>query len=564
LDQFSETASSAATIAGSAPNTAIEGLYLSDNGVYFNILNGLTGSGDNDLIVGTAGNNNLVGNAGADIMFGGAGNDTLNGGEGDDMLDGGAGNDALNGGNGDDEFGVNELTGGDDTISDTGGKDVLVWHSSQANNLYVDISRGGASASNADLLIRVYQEGALKQTTTVKNQFSASKATDAAISAKAKAPVTAIEGLYLSDAELYFNLVNGLTGSKGNDLIVGTGGNNTLAGNAGSDLMFGGAGNDKLNGGVVDDMLDGGAGNDALSGGKGNDEYWISELTGGNDTISDTSGDDQLAWHSSNADNLYVDISRGGSSSSNADMLIRVYQEGALKQTTTVKNQFSASKATDATISAKAKVPVTAVEGFYLSDDDVYFNILNGLTGTGANDLIVGTAGNNTLVGYGGSDIMFGGAGNDTIDGGEGDDMLDGGAGNDVLKGGNGEDDLRGGLGNDILYGGAGSDTFTFDTLLNAFTNLDTIKDFETGVDKIMLDAQVFKAFSGQIEIVSSQITIMDFEYQLSGNGYLTYVRSNDTLYYDHDGVGSGDLAFDKIELAGASAPSASDFEVIG
>ena len=76
-----------------------------------------------------------------------------------------------------------------------------------------------------------------------------------------------------------------------------------------------------------------------------------------------------------------------------------------------------------------------------------------GETGTAANDLILGTPGNDALI--------QGGAGNDCILGGGGNDRrrfifwwiwgLDGGDGDDVIIGG---------PGTDVCYGGAGTDTY--------------------------------------------------------------------------------------------------------
>ncbi len=84
-------------------------------------------------------------------------------------------------------------------------------------------------------------------------------------------------------------------------------------------------------------------------------------------------------------------------------------------------------------------------------------------TGTQAQDILRGEAGNDTL---------SGGAGDDTLDGQDGDDRLEGGDGNDSLSGGDGADTLIGGEGNDklsggesaydlrdILYGGLGNDS---------------------------------------------------------------------------------------------------------
>ena len=106
-----------------APVGAIESLELSYAVFCLNKLfvNGWTGGQANEVLVGTQGNDVLSGNGGNDLLFGSGGNDTLNGGEGDDWLQGDAGDDLLNGGNGDDRYAVGALTGGSDTITDSGG-----------------------------------------------------------------------------------------------------------------------------------------------------------------------------------------------------------------------------------------------------------------------------------------------------------------------------------------------------------------------------------------------------------------------------------------------------------
>ncbi len=467
------------------------------------------------------------------------------------------GNDNFKGGEVKDTYWFSASIGGNDTIDDAGGKDQLAWDSSAAGNIYVDVSRSGSS--NVDMKIRIYQEGTLKQTLSVKNQFTTSKTTDVSINSNAKAPTTAIEVLYLSEADAFFNIINGLIGTDSNDFIVGTAANNTLSGDAGSDVMFGGAGRDKLSGGDGHDVLDGGAGKDALNGGKGDDEYWINELTGGSDTISDTGGSDQLAWLSSLSDDIYVDVSRGGTN--NTSLLVRVFQEGVLKQTTTVLQQFSTTKANDTIISSISKAPSTAIEGLYLVNNDAYFNIINGLTGSKSEDLIVGTAAANTLAGNAGSDMMFGSAGDDILNGGEGYDLLDGGAGNDTLNGGNGDDELIGGLGNDILRGGAGSDIFKFDMALNISTNLDKITDFATNTDKLVLDDDVFTKLAGtkaDVELESRYFSSVGRP--TDSNDYFYF--KNSTLYYDPDGNGSG-VAKAVVKLVGVDSISASDILII-
>lgn len=81
------------------------------------------------------------------------------------------------------------------------------------------------------------------------------------------------------------------------------------------------------------------------------------------------------------------------------------------------------------------------------------------ITGTSANDLLVGGDGNDTICGLDGNDTLIGMGGNDTLVGGNGDDYLAGGTGHDLLEGGPGNDtiDARNGT-SDVAAGGTGSD----------------------------------------------------------------------------------------------------------
>ena len=372
-----------------------------------------------------------------------------------------------------------------------------------------------------------------------------------------------------TNANLYVNLLDDFSSAinytllNGEDYIYGNNyadyvkagaGNDWVFGYAENDTLLGEAGNDTLNGGEGDDQLDGGAGSDALNGGNGSDRYLITELTGGNDTVTDTGGtDDALVWNSGASSNTYIDVSRGGVSTTNANLIVKVYQDGVLKQTNTVVNQFSNTASTATTISGTA--PTSAIEGVYIADDDQYLKIVDGLTGTASDELIVGTAGANTLTGNAGIDFMFGGAGNDTLNGGEGDDQLDGGAGSDALNGGNGNDVLVGGAGNDTLTGGAGVDYFDFTSVLNGTTNVDTITDFIRADDFIRLDNAVMAGLGTRTGSLSETAFF-------SGAGRaaaedtsdrIIYNTSTGDLYYDADGTGNS-AAIIKIALIGTSS----------
>jgi len=163
---------------------------------------------------------------------------------------------------------------------------------------------------------------------------------------------------------------------------------------------------------------------------------------------------------------------------------------------------------------------------------------------------------------------VLGTAGADTIKAGLGNDSIRSGAGNDTLSGGAGNDTLVGGAGNDLLTGGDGADRFVFDTILGD-SNIDTIKDFVTQADKIVLSANIFSAFKGSS--AGSAITAGNLVFGAGTTAvakdkddYLIYDTTSDLLYYDADGNGSGaPVAFVRIELAGTVAPAFGDFLVV-
>ena len=90
-------------------------------------------------------------------------------------------------------------------------------------------------------------------------------------------------------------------------------------------------------------------------------------------------------------------------------------------------------------------------------------NIIVDSNGTQGNDLILGSAGDDTggsqLKGLGGDDCILGGDGNDKINGGGGNDIILGGGGDDDISGGQDDDYMDGGSGNDSCDAKHGNDT---------------------------------------------------------------------------------------------------------
>jgi serralysin len=297
------------------------------------------------------------------------------------------------------------------------------------------------------------------------------------------------------------------TGNALDNVITGNSKNNTLSGLDGNDTLVGGTGNDSLDGGNDNDTLDGGLGNDTLIGGSGNDTFRVNKVTDvitenaseGNDTVESTCSSYTLL--DDNIENL--------------------------------------------TIAGKA-----AGKGFGNGVDNLLTGNIaaNTLDGAGGNDSVSGDKGNDILIGRDGNDTLDGGLGNDILDGGLGNDILDGGLGNDKLTGGEGNDTLGGGLGNDKLTGGgvAGEvDIFVFDTQVIK-ANLDTITDFETGVDQLRLSTASF-AFAGLAEADVNADNVLDDGFFLSLAHLVKATKATDlilfdeetgALYYDADGSG--------------------------
>lgn len=175
-----------------------------------------------------------------------------------------------------------------------------------------------------------------------------------------------------------------ISGTEGNDLLVGGAGDDTIYGQDGDDTLVGNKGNDVLKGRDNDDTVQGGDGSDELYGGQNNDR-----LEGGN-------GDDFLY-----GDDLVApggdDVLMGGAGN---DLL---------------KGRFGQD------------------ELYGDNGDDKLWG------GEGA-DKLYGGDGIDALYGQEGDDLLSGGAGADKLSGEDGNDVLFGGAGVDSLYGGLGAD----------------------------------------------------------------------------------------------------------------------------
>ncbi|MBX9698426.1 MAG: hypothetical protein K2X74_03260 [Acetobacteraceae bacterium] len=278
------------------------------------------------------------------------------------------------------------------------------------------------------------------------------------------------------------------------NLFSGGHGNDTFSGLNGNDWMHGGGGHDLLDGGSGDDFIGGNDGNDGMFGGGGNDALFGDA---GDDTAMGGAGDDYMGGGDG------ADLLNGGDGND------RIW-----------------------------------------GDDGA----LGGGTGTG-NDTLYGGAGDDDMNGEGGDDSLNGGTGNDSLTGGEGNDTATGGEGDDWLFGFGGDDRLVGGAGSDRFNGGDGNDTLVSaaDGELDLFSyfspleGTDRIVNFETGVDKILLNF-IDGGMMDPSRLVGSAAAMTD-------NGpWVIYNAANGQLRVDIDGTAPGAAAEIIAILIGAPA----------
>ena len=215
------------------------------------------------------------------------------------------------------------------------------------------------------------------------------------------------------------------------------------------------------------------------------------------------------------------------------------------------------------------------------------------LDGRGGNDLLFGGLGNDYLVGRDGDDILDGGANYDQMDGGFGNDtyivdhlgdyiieridqgtdtvlssigwtlipevenlvltggasihgtgswrdnQLTGNAGANRLDGREGNDTIDGREGADTLIGGLGADVFAFTTAPGA-GNVDTLLDFEAGIDRIALDDAVFAGLAlGALPAEAFQVGTVAAD----ADDRILYDPATGALAFDADGAGGAEAA---------------------
>ena len=450
------------------------------------------------VLTAASGGQSLTGGSAADQLWGRGGSDRLNGQGGDDLLLDGAGRDTLTGGSGADTF-VLVADGETDTIADfepgVDRLDLSAWpllrdisqltitqtatglQIAYLDEVLVVNSRSGgpiapASLTNADIL-----SGGAHLTPASLEGFEVDPdpppGTWAPYDYDAPWPVPPDPPVPGPDDVLGGPGEDVLQAPSGGGGVYGQNGGDTLTGGSGTDYLYGEAGDDTLFGGGGHDLLHGGTGRDRMEGGAGDDTYLVDHASDLVIEAPNAGYDTVLAWVNYQ---LVPNVE-----------IVRLQGTGDLAA-----------------------------------------------IGTGANDALVGNAGDNVLRGMGGFDVLTAKAG---------------------------DDDLVGGAGRDWLVGDEGADVFIFESLSDSLpgqANRDFINGFDHGEDRIdlsLIDANANAAGNQAFTFIGGAA----FSGSAGQLRFHTWGQGNDYGIVEADVTGDGRADF-QIFVNLTDSMSAGDF----
>ncbi|MFC0132783.1 hypothetical protein CR105_13200 [Massilia eurypsychrophila] len=424
---------------------------------------------------------NLTGTGNADTIAAGSNDDTINGGAGDDVISGGLGADTLTGGAGADVFVFGSGLESNDTVIDTETqyvtyRDVITDFQTGVDRLrfaltgqHVDVSEfasiGGFSDDSLSGAVGdlFYSAGQGKIYIDANGNHSVGDNVDYVVASAN--PIAA--------ADIQFDI----TGTDGNDTLVGGVGGDTFTGGAGNDTITGGSGIDTFN---VDagedtithletkDILNVAAGASAVVGQVLDfSEYTVNNLgtvimTGGDggETIVGTSGADRIIG-GGGADTLsggegadlfvYNNGIESNNESGHSRDTITDFQTGIDRLSFALSGSLVDVSGFQVRVADPQAGNGVIGDGYYQRDSGMIYLDANGNGSFGdAGDYVV------SLGRVAAADLQF------RISGTQQEDLLVGGVRSDTIFGDNGADVINGGGGGDQLDGGDGIDTLSY------------------------------------------------------------------------------------------------------
>lgn len=498
----------------------------------------LDGGAGDDLLDGGAGHDSLRGGDGADVLIGFGGDDFLQGGDGADVVDGGqgrdrlfgdGGNDNLRGGDGDDEL---HGGGGIDAILGEGGSDRI-------------FAGDGNDSVDGDAQLRFYFLGANNTLVVAQDPAQLSQLTALTISGLPQG--VQLRGLDRrpADDQLYAlgtdNVLYRLDYASGAATAVSTLNTPFLGGVAEAGIGF------DFN--PVPDRL--------RLVGSSDRNFRINVDTG---AVADNNAQQPGVQPDKPLQYIATDINAG----QNPNIVAVAYTNNVPGATTTQLFGIDSDRNTlvrilspnDGTLATVGSLGIDALDNAsldILTDATGTINVAVLINGGLAYRLDLAT-GQTTLLGpVGDGSQSFQGfaialvadatqTANDQIFGGQGDDVLSGNLGDDQLYGEQGNDRLLGGAGHDLLVGGEGADSFIFQSLRSfqiADFGLDTLVDFQPGVDKIVLSQRSF----GPLDFGpsgNSFVSVTDDSLVAGSSSTIVYSQASGQLFFNQNGSAAG------------------------
>lgn len=340
----------------------------------------IVGSSYADVFIGTDGANRINGAVGSDVIYGEGGDDTLEGGSGNDTLYGGAGDDFLDGG-----F-------NDDYIDGEGGSNYASYASASAAvtvNLSIVGAQNTGTAGGTDTLVNIQNlRGSNFNDTLIGNDgdnaFIGGLGDDTINGGAGLDTISYIE----STSGVTVNMLTGTSSvaAEGTDTLI------SIEGITGSRF------DDTLIGDAADNILEGGLGNDTLDGGDGNDTasyiYSTENLTV---NLSLTTAQNFGAL---GTDTL-IDIENVKTGSGN-DTILGSDGNNVLDGGSGINTVSYANAANGVVVN----LSIAGAQNTIGAGVDTLVGFTN-LTGSAEDDILSGNAGNNTINGGGGADTAM-------------------------------------------------------------------------------------------------------------------------------------------------------------
>jgi len=329
------------------------------------------------------------------------------------------------------------------------------------------------------------------------------------------------------------------TGGGGTDVLQGNEGDDNLQGGAGDDFLFGSEGDDIVRGDAGDDVIVGAAGSDIAIGGTGTDIFEFFDFQfedGDTDLIQDFEVENDSVVIVGTTDVTFNDASGivsvdGVEAISidpglDLDVLIRdnsavLVSGDALNfddATVTESEGDVITPSLDTSASPVAPEP-TGSPSPSLGEGSTSPEFITDFSGTAfpeepvegggifaaAEDtnILIFPETNDVGTGGDGTDVLQGNEGDDNLQGAAGDDFVFGSAGDDIVRGDAGDDVIVGGAGSDIAIGGTGTDIFEFFDFQFETGDIDLIRDFEVGIDSVVVVGTTDVSFDDANGIVS-------------------------------------------------------------